>query len=59
MQTDEDAVRENALGLLDDVEADEGDLHGEDAAEDVEGGVGDVESVRVTTCVGESDERYG
>ena len=59
MQTDEDAVRENALGLLDDVEADEGDLHGEDAAEDVEGGVGDVESVRVTTCVRESDERYG
>lgn len=59
MQTDEDAVRENALGLLDDVEADEGDLHGEDAAEDVEGGVGDVESVRVTTYVGESDERYG
>ena len=52
-------MRENALGLLDDVETDEGDLHGEDAAEDVEGGVGDVESMGVATCVREKEEWYG
>lgn len=52
-------MREDALGLLDDVEADEGNLHGEDAAEDVEGGVGDVESVGVAACVRKGEEAYG
>lgn len=59
MQTDEDSMREDALGLLDNVEADEGNLHGEDAAEDVEGGVGDVESVGVAACVRKGEEAYG
>lgn len=47
LQSDEDAVGQNALGLLDDVEADEGNLHGENGAENVECGVGDVQAVRV------------
>ena len=59
MQTDEDSMREDALGLLDNVEADEGNLHGEDAAEDVEGGVGDVEAGGVAACVRKGEEAYG
>ena len=40
-------MRQDALGLLDHVEAHERNLHGEDRSEDVEGGVGDVQAVRV------------
>ena len=52
-------MREEALGLLDNVAAADGNLHGEDAAEDVEGGVGDVESVGVAACVRKGEEAYG
>ena len=41
-----------ALRLLDDIEAHKGDLHGHDGAEDVEGGVGDVEAVGEAGWVG-------
>ena len=42
-------MRDNTLGLLDDIETNERNLHGENGAENIEGGVGDVETVGVTT----------
>ena len=60
MQADEDAVGEDALSLLDDVEADKRHLHGENGPEDVEGGVRDVETVGVSAWgVRGEGEAYG
>lgn len=51
MKTNEHTVRDNTLSLLHDIKANEGDLHSQDGTKDVEGSIGNVETVRVTTCV--------
>ena len=47
------------LGSLHGLEPDEGDLHGEDGADDVDGGVGDVDPVREAAADHEDEDVHG
>ena len=49
----------HVLGGLHWLEPDEGDLHGEDGADDVDGGVGDVDPVREAAADHEDEDVHG
>ena len=48
LETNKDTVGNDTLGLLDHIESNEGNLHGQDGTENVEGCISNIQTVGIT-----------